>query len=81
MALRLRADLKSADFAAPHDEQGLYAAADLGRSTADMTALIEAKKEKEAGRYIQRWDEAKISVENARWGPIIKFGKKTGTVS
>jgi DNA topoisomerase-1 len=46
-------------------------------SQADMTALIEAKKEKEAGRYIQRWEDAKISVENARWGPIIKFGKKT----
>jgi DNA topoisomerase-1 len=26
-------------------------------------------------RYIQNWPEEKISVENARWGPQIKFGK------
>ena len=46
-------------------------------SHADMTELIEAKKEKEANRFIQRWEKEKISIENARWGPIIKFGKKT----
>lgn len=45
-------------------------------SQADMNELIEAKREKEANRYIQRWDEEKITVENARWGPVIKFGKK-----
>lgn len=38
--------------------------------------LIEAKLVKEANRYIQRWDDEKISVQNARWGPIIKFKKK-----
>ena len=44
---------------------------------AEMNELIEAKVTKEANRYIQRWDDEKISVENARWGPVIKFGKKT----
>lgn len=43
----------------------------------DMNELIEAKISKEANRYIQRWEDEKISVENARWGPVIKFGKKT----
>lgn len=43
---------------------------------AEMNELIEAKMEKESNRYIQRWEAEKISVENARWGPIIKFGKK-----
>jgi DNA topoisomerase I len=42
----------------------------------DMNELIEAKREKEANRYIQRWEDEKISLENARWGPVIKFGKK-----
>ena len=43
---------------------------------AEMNELIEAKLDKEANRYIQRWEDEKISVENARWGPVIKFGKK-----
>lgn len=38
--------------------------------------LIEAKVKKEANRYILRWDEDKISVENGRWGPYIRYGKK-----
>ncbi len=42
----------------------------------EMDELIAAKVEKEGNRYIQRWEDEKISVENARWGPIIKFGKK-----
>ncbi|MEC5157409.1 type I DNA topoisomerase [Chryseobacterium sp. MP_3.2] len=41
----------------------------------DINELIEAKLEKEANRYIQQWEEEKISIENARWGPIVKFGK------
>jgi DNA topoisomerase-1 len=45
-------------------------------SQADMNELIEAKLVKESNRYIQRWPDEKISLENARWGPIIKFGKK-----
>jgi DNA topoisomerase I len=43
---------------------------------AEMNELIEAKVTKEANRYIQRWEDEKISLENARWGPVIKFGKK-----
>ncbi len=42
----------------------------------DAYVLIEAKVEKEANRYIHRWDDEKISVENGRWGPFIRFGKK-----
>ncbi|HMK26597.1 MAG TPA: type I DNA topoisomerase [Chitinophagaceae bacterium] len=45
-------------------------------SQEEMNELIDAKVKKEANRYIQRWPDEKISVENARWGPIIKFGKK-----
>jgi DNA topoisomerase I len=45
-------------------------------SQADMDELIDAKVKKEANRYIQRWQDEKISVENARWGPVLKFGKK-----
>jgi DNA topoisomerase-1 len=45
-------------------------------SKADINELIEAKQKKEANRYIQNWPKEKISIENARWGPIIKFGKK-----
>ena len=47
---------------------------------AEMSELIEAKREKEANRYIQRWEDEKISLENARWGPVIKFGKKTFSI-
>jgi DNA topoisomerase I len=42
---------------------------------AQATELIEAKVEKEANRYIQNWPSDKISIENGRWGPYIKFGK------
>ena len=45
-------------------------------SDSDMTELIEAKVKKEANRYIQRWPEEKIALENGRWGPMIRFGKK-----
>lgn len=38
--------------------------------------LIAAKVEKEANRYIHNWPEEKISVENGRYGPYIKFGKE-----
>ncbi|MBK6835384.1 MAG: type I DNA topoisomerase [Bacteroidetes bacterium] len=44
-------------------------------SQSDINELIEKKLEKEANRYIHNWPEEKISVENARWGPQIKFGK------
>jgi DNA topoisomerase-1 len=45
-------------------------------TTAEINELIEAKLEKEAGRYIQQWPEEKIAIENGRWGPFIRFGKK-----
>jgi len=45
-------------------------------SQADMDELINAKVKKEANRYIHRWEDENISVENDRWAPIIKFGKK-----
>lgn len=45
-------------------------------SPADINELIDAKVKKEANRYIQRWEAEKISIENARWGPVVKFGKK-----
>lgn len=45
-------------------------------SKADIDELIAAKVAKEANRYIQNWPEEKISIENARWGPLVKFGKK-----
>ncbi len=41
----------------------------------DITELIEAKLHKEANRYIRQWEDEKISIENGRWGPFIKFGK------
>ena len=39
-------------------------------------ALIEDKLKKEANRYIQQWESEKISIENGRWGPFIRFKKK-----
>lgn len=37
--------------------------------------LIQTKEEKEANKYIQQWETEKISIENGRWGPFIRFGK------
>lgn len=42
----------------------------------EIDELIAAKIDKEANRYIQQWPEEKISIENGRWGPFIRFGKK-----
>ena len=42
----------------------------------DCDELIEKKIEKEATRFIQQWPEEKIAIENGRWGPFIRFGKK-----
>ncbi len=41
-----------------------------------MDELIGKKIDKEANRFIQQWEEEKISLENGRWGPFIRFGKK-----
>ena len=42
----------------------------------DSNELIKKKIEKEANRYIKQWSEEKISIENGRWGPFIRFHKK-----
>ena len=44
-------------------------------SQGEMTELIQAKVEKEANRYIQKWEEAEIAIENGRWGPFIRYKK------
>ncbi len=45
-------------------------------SKSDIDELINAKVAKEANRYIRQWPEDKISIENGRWGPFIRFNKK-----
>ena len=42
----------------------------------DINELIEKKVTKEANRFIQQWPSEKISIENGRWGPFIRFNKK-----
>jgi DNA topoisomerase I len=42
----------------------------------DCDELIQKKIEKEANRFIQQWPAEKIAIENGRWGPFIRFGKK-----
>lgn len=43
----------------------------------EILELVMAKEEKEANRYIKIWDEEKIALENGRWGPFIRFKKKS----
>jgi DNA topoisomerase-1 len=45
-------------------------------SQSDIDELISKKLDKEANRYIQQWPDEKISIENGRWGPFVRFGKK-----
>ncbi len=45
-------------------------------SKADIIELIEAKIKKEENRFVRQWPEEKISIENGRWGPFIRFNKK-----
>ncbi len=45
-------------------------------SQSDINELVEAKIKKEENRFIQRWPDEKIAIENGRWGPFIRFGKK-----
>lgn len=45
-------------------------------TTEEAHQLIEAKIDKEANRYIHKWDKEGIAVENGRWGPFIRFKKK-----
>ena len=42
----------------------------------DCDELILKKMEKESNRHIKQWPEEKIAIENGRWGPFIRFGKK-----
>ena len=42
----------------------------------DIDELIEKKVAKEANRFIKQWPAEKISLENGRWGPFIRFNKK-----
>jgi DNA topoisomerase-1 len=42
----------------------------------NIEELIEKKIDKEANRFIQQWPSEKISIENGRWGPFIRFNKK-----
>lgn len=46
-------------------------------SMADIVELIEKKKEKEANRFVQQWPEDSLAIENGRWGPFIRFKKKS----
>ncbi|MFM2267029.1 MAG: hypothetical protein RL757_470 [Bacteroidota bacterium] len=41
----------------------------------EAAELIEAKRDKEANRYIKQFPELKADIENGRWGPFIRFGK------
>ena len=45
-------------------------------SQEDINALIEKKMDKEANRFIRQWPAEKISIENGRWGPFVRFNKK-----
>ena len=42
----------------------------------DIDELVSKKLEKESNRYIQQWEAEKIALENGRWGPFVRFGKK-----
>ncbi len=44
---------------------------------AEIDELVEAKKIKEANRFVQQWPELKLAIENGRWGPFIRFKKKS----
>ncbi|MCW3088381.1 MAG: topA [Sediminibacterium sp.] len=42
----------------------------------DINELVDKKVAKEANRFIKQWPAEKISIENGRWGPFIRFNKK-----
>ncbi|OLY92743.1 DNA topoisomerase I [Cnuella takakiae] len=42
----------------------------------DIDELVTKKLEKESNRFIKQFPAEKISIENGRWGPFIRFGKK-----
>ena len=43
----------------------------------DAYQLIAAKVEKEKNRYVQRWESEGLAIENGRWGPFIRKGRKS----
>lgn len=45
-------------------------------SQKEIEELIDKKVAKEANRFIQQWPSEKISIENGRWGPFIRYAKK-----
>ncbi len=45
-------------------------------SQKDIDELVAKKIDKEANRFIKQWPAEKISIENGRWGPFIRFNKK-----
>lgn len=45
-------------------------------SEAEAIQLIEAKLEKEATKYVKQWEDHDLAIENGRWGPFIRSGKK-----
>jgi DNA topoisomerase-1 len=42
----------------------------------DINELVTKKMDKEANRFIKQWPAEKISIENGRWGPFIRYQKK-----
>lgn len=46
-------------------------------SMEEAIELIDKKIEKEANRYIKQWEDEKIAIENGRWGPFIRYKKKS----
>jgi len=46
-------------------------------TTDEILELVQAKEEKEANRYIKRWEDPAVDIENGRWGPFIRFKKKS----
>ncbi len=53
--------------------------ADLNLATiteAQAIQLIEEKQQKDATKYIQSWVDLDLHIENGRWGPFIRYGKK-----
>ncbi len=42
----------------------------------EINELIGKKIDKESNRFIRQWPSDKISIENGRWGPFVRFNKK-----
>ena len=42
-----------------------------------IVELVEAKKEKEANRFVKRFVTEGVDIENGRWGPFVRYKKKS----